>query len=738
MTFTAHDQQSAILVDEAALRFHLKTPSTSYVMGVVNGGWLAHLYWGKAVRRWNESAPVRYADRGFSGNTDKNDRTFSLDTAPLEYPSYGSTDFRDPAFHFRWEDGASVSEFRYKGYEVKQGRRTLEGLPHVYTEQEAEAETLTIQLYDELKQVSLYLDYVVFPDYDALTRSVRVVNEGDEAFTVEKLTSANVDFRSGDWELLSLYGAHNRERDVERGPIRHGSTVLESRRGASSHQLNPFFALVSPDATETNGDVYGFSFVYSGSWRGAVEVDQFSTSRVQLGLGTLDFSWEVTPGSSFQTPEVVMVYSSAGLGPMSRTYHRLYNERLIRGSWKGKERPILINNWEATYFDFDEQKLLAIADEAADAGIELFVLDDGWFGRRNDDTTSLGDWYPDTKKLPNGLKGAAEKITSKGLRFGLWMEPEMVSTDSELYRSHPDWCLHVPGRRRSESRNQLVLDYGNPDVRSYIVERLTTVLEESPVSYVKWDMNRNMTEASSRLLPAHRQKETAHRYMLGVYEVMETITTRFPEILFESCAGGGGRFDPGMLYYMPQAWTSDNTDAVSRTRIHYGTSLVYPPSAMGSHVSAVPNHQVGRITPLQTRGHMAMDMNLGYELDPTTFTAEEKAEVSRQTARYKELRPLMQFGELYRLESPYEGESYAVLRTNADKSEAVFLYMHRLADANAPFIRVRLDGLDPDADYRVVDLDQTFGGDELMYTGLDIPMITSDFQSFLWKLEKIT
>lgn len=450
----------------------------------------------------------------------------------------------------------------------------------------------------------------------------------------------------------------------------------------------------------------------------------------------IDFTWLLEPGESFQTPEVVMVYSDKGLNGMSQTYHQLYRTRLARGVYRDRERPILINNWEATYFNFNEEKILRLAKTAAELGIELFVLDDGWFGKRDNDRSSLGDWFVNKQKLPNGLEGLAKNINQMGMQFGIWMEPEMVSVDSELYRKHPDWCLHVPNRPRSEGRNQLVLDYSRKEVCDYIIQAISNVLASAPISYVKWDMNRHMTEIGSAALPPERQRETVHRYMLGLYRVMEEITSRFPHILFESCSGGGGRFDPGMLYYMPQTWTSDNTDAVSRLKIQYGTSLVYPISAMGAHVSAVPNHQVHRITSLEMRGHVAMSGNFGYELDLTKLSEEEKAIVKQQVAFYKDIRRLVQFGTFYRILSPFEGNETAWMFVAEDKSEAFVAYFRVLAEANAPLSFLRLKGLDPNKDYEITGSGEVYGGDELMYVGLNVPERRGDFISVIWHLKE--
>ncbi|WP_249777674.1 alpha-galactosidase [Paenalkalicoccus suaedae] len=723
--------------DEKTKAFHLQTAKTSYIFQVIKENYLAHSYWGKRVEDYHLLAQPRYHDRGFSGNPNKEDRTFSLDTLLQEYPTYGHTDYRQPAIHVELENGSTVLDLRYDSHTITSGKKPLEGLPATYTESDAEAESLTVTLKDALTNLSVELTYSVFPTYDAITRSVRVVNNGEENVKLQQIASFNVDFEDADFDFITLAGAWARERDVERTPLRRGTQAIESRRGSSSHQQNPFFALARPHTTEDQGEAYGVSLVYSGSFEASIEVDQLKQARATMGIHSFDFCWLLEPSASFQAPETVLVYSANGLGDMSRTYHTFYRERLARGEHRDNIRPILINNWEATYFDFDEEKLVAIAEKAKQADMELFVLDDGWFGKREDDTTSLGDWFVNKEKLPNGLKGVADRVNDLGLQFGIWVEPEMVSEDSDLYLEHPDWCIHVPARRRSESRNQRVLDFSRQEVRDEIVKRISAVLESAPITYVKWDMNRNMTEIGSAGLPPERQRETAHRYMLGLYEVLETITTRYPHVLFESCSGGGGRVDPGMLYYMPQAWSSDNTDAVARQRIQYGSSFVYPTSSLGAHVSAVPNHQVNRITSLKARGDMAMGGVFGYELDATAFTDEELQLVKEQVNLYKEIRETVQFGDLYRLDSPFESGNYGTLYVNRNQTEAVLTYMNTLGEANAPFKRVKLAGLETSKQYTVSGLEGTFGGDELMNIGVPLPYFYGDFQTVLWVVRSV-
>ncbi|MES0855777.1 alpha-galactosidase [Geobacillus sp. G4] len=726
----------AVTYNPQTKQFHLRAGKASYVMQLFRSGYLAHIYWGKAVRDVRGERRFSRLDRAFSPNPDPSDRTFSLDTLPQEYPAYGNTDFRAPAYHVQLENGSTVTDLRYKTHHIYKGKPRLNGLPATYVEHENEAETLEIVLEDALIGLEVTLQYTAYEKWNVITRAARFENKGGERLKLLRALSMSVDFPTADYDWIHLPGAWGRERWIERRPLVTGVQAAESRRGASSHQQNPFIALVAKNADEHQGEVYGFSFVYSGNFLAQIEVDQFGTARVSMGINPFDFTWLLQPGESFQTPEVVMVYSDQGLNGMSQTYHELYRTRLARGAFRDRERPILINNWEATYFDFNEEKLVNIAKTAAELGIELFVLDDGWFGKRDDDRRSLGDWIVNRRKLPNGLDGLAKQVNELGMQFGLWIEPEMVSPNSELYRKHPDWCLHVPNRPRSEGRNQLVLDYSREDVCDYIIETISNVLASAPITYVKWDMNRHMTEIGSAALPPERQRETAHRYMLGLYRVMDEMTSRFPHILFESCSGGGGRFDPGMLYYMPQTWTSDNTDAVSRLKIQYGTSLVYPISAMGAHVSAVPNHQVGRVASLKTRGHVAMSGNFGYELDITKLTETEKQMIKQQVAFYKDVRRLVQFGTFYRLLSPFEGNEAAWMFVSADRSEALVAYFRVLAEANAPLSYLRLKGLDPNQDYEIEGLG-VYGGDELMYAGVALPYRSGDFISMMWRLKAV-
>lgn len=715
--------------------FHLQTKNTSYIMKVVKHKYLSHVYWGKRIHTPDMENAQLNRLIGFSAVADNEDKTYSLDFVCQEYPTGCGTDFRIPAISVMYGDGSRNVQLLYQDHRIICGKPELSGLPATYVEKEEEADTLIVSLADPVQKLSVELAYTAYRELDVITRSVRIINEGEGDVVLEKALSASVDFETADYDLITLPGAWGRERHIERTTLRSGVQSIESRRGASSHQNNPFMALAAKDTTETTGAVYAFNFVYSGNFTAGVEVDQIFKARVYMGLNDYDFSWILEPGKDFQTPEVVMVYSSEGFGGMSRTMHDLYRRYLVRGRYRDEVRPILANNWEATYFDFDEDKILALAKEAADLGVELFVLDDGWFGRRDNDDCSLGDWSVYREKLPDGIAGLAVKIKEYGMKFGLWFEPEMVSPDSDLYREHPDWCIHVPGRMRTECRNQLVLDLSRQEVRDYIVSTISHVLDTADIAYVKWDMNRHMTELGSVGLDSRRQKEMPHRYMLGLYEVLEKIVSSHPDVLFESCSGGGGRFDPGMLYYMPQTWTSDDTDAVERLFIQYGTSFAYPVSTMGSHVSAVPNHQAGRITSLAMRGDVAMSGNFGYELDLMKLTEEEKEILQDQIIQYKDLRTFVPSADMYRLMSPFEGNHTAWMFVSKDGRDIFAAYFQILCEVNPGIRRMKFTALDPEAMYEIVGEDQDYRGDELMEIGLVVDC-HGDFQSRTWRLKK--
>ena len=728
----------SINYNENLKTFHLKTKNTSYILKILETGHISHLYWGRKLKADNLEYFVRRRCFGsFAADTD-NISGFQLELIPQECPTFGATDLRSPSLEFQYEDGTSATDLRYKSHRIYEGKQRLSGLPAVYVESEEEATSLEITLVDSLKNLEVVLTYNVFENFDAITRSLKIVNNSGEKINIERVLSANVDFTTDEFDFIQLSGSWGRERHILRNPLRSGSQAIESRRGASSHAQNPFMALCSKDANEEYGDVYGFNLVYSGNFLANVEVDMYRNARAQIGINPFDFKWLLESKEEFQAPEVVLVYSSKGLNGMSQIYHNLYRKRLCRGNYRDKVRPILINNWEATYFDFNEVKIKEIAKEASKLGMELFVLDDGWFGNRNDDKSSLGDWFVNEEKLKGGLSKLAKDINNMGLKFGLWFEPEMISPISKLYEKHPNWCIHIPGRTRSQARSQLILDLSMKEVCDYIIESISKILESSNISYVKWDMNRNMTEVGSLGLNSERQRETAHRYILGLYRVMEEITSRFPNVLFESCSGGGGRFDPGMLYYMPQTWTSDDTDAIERLKIQFGTSMVYPPISMGCHVSAVPNHQANRITPLETRGVSAMAGNFGYELDITKLSGEEKEELKEQISLYKEIRETVQFGTLYRLKSPFNSNEVAWMIISEDKNEIIVSYVRQWALVNESFSNLKLTALDKDSEYEIIGEDMVLSGDELMYIGLNIPELYGDYVSKLWRLKRKT
>ena len=727
----------AIVYDASSKTFNLSTSKTSYVLKVLDSNHVAHVYWGKKIKAKNLDYVLRSKNWGsFLTNTDNID-DFMLEMTPQEYPGYGSTDLRTPAVELQFSDGTSATDFRYESHNIYAGKNKLNNLPATYVEDENEAMTLELTLVDSLKNVKLILSYSVFEEFDAITRSVKIINESNEDVNINRVLSANVDFRDSDYELLQLSGAWARERHIIRKEIRSGSQSIGSRRGSSSHAQNPFMALVRKDTTEQHGEVYGFSLIYSGNFLANVEVDMYENARAQIGINPFDFTWLLKSKEEFTAPEAVLVYSNEGLTGMSHIYNCLYGKRLCKGKYRDEVRPILINNWEATYFDFNETKIKEIAREATNLGMELFVLDDGWFGKRDDDNSSLGDWFVNEEKLKGGLNKLATEINEMGLQFGLWFEPEMVSPISELYKEHSDWCIHIPGRNRSEARRQLILDYSREDVCNYIIEKISEVLSSAPISYVKLDMNRNMSEIGSAKLPANRQREVAHRYILGLYKVLEEITTRFPDVLFESCSGGGGRFDPGMLYYMPQTWTSDNTDAIERLKIQFGTSMVYPNASIGCHVSAVPNHQVDRITPIETRGVVAMSGNFGYELDITKLPESEKEIIKEQVKLYKEIRETIQFGKCYRLSSPFENNDVAWMFISKDCEEIIVSFVRTLAKPNSKFISLKLVGLDESSKYEILGENIIVGGDELMNIGLNVPELKGDYQAKMWRLKKV-
>ena len=719
-----------IIYNEKTREFHLYNQEISYIIKILDNDQPGQLYYGKRLtHREDFSHLFEYAMRDMSPYAFEGNSTFSLENIKQEYPTFGCGDMRFPAYEIERENGSHVVEFVYKEHKIYNGKPKLEGLPATYVESDDEAQTLELVLEDTSINTRIVLLYTIYEAFPVIARSVRFECDSDEKITLLSAMSACVDLPDKDYEMIDLAGVWARERHVRRHKLDYGIQSIYSMRGCSSYQFNPFLALARENADEFQGQVYGFSLVYSGNFLAQTEVDNYDTARVLMGIHPNGFKWTLGKGESFQTPEMVMVYSEAGLNGMSQTFHKLYRTRQARGTWRDKVRPILINSWEAFYFDFDAPKLLGLADVAADLGMELFVLDDGWFGKRDDSTSSLGDWYPNEEKLKGTLKELAEKINAKGLKFGLWIEPEMTNKDSDLYRAHPDWILAEQGKRICHSRTQYVLDFSKKEVREYIGDMLENLLAEVPVSYIKWDMNRTFSEVFSNGNDREYQGKVCHKYILGVYELYERLTSRFPHVLFESCASGGARFDPGMLYYAPQGWTSDDTDAIERLKIQYGTSMVYPVSCMGSHVSASPNHQTNRVTPIETRADVAYFGTFGYELDLLKLGEEDKAEIRRQIAFMKEKRDLIQKGTFYRLKSPFEGNETAWMIVSEDQKKALVGYYRVMQPVNVGFKRLKLKGLKEDTCYKVSGYAYDCYGDELMQVG----MILSDSASGVWK-----
>ena len=717
----------AIQIDAEKKIFTLETDHTMYQMQADAYGVLRHLWYG-AKTGCDMSYLQDYPDVGFSGNiyAAGNDRTYSLDTLPLEYAGAGVGDFRVPAVAAVHADGSSALDLRYYSHTVKPGKYGIEGLPAVYAAED-EAETLEVVLRDTASAVEVTLLYAVLPALDLVTRCARIRNLGETPVTLTKAASLCLDISRGSWEWVHFHGRHAMERQMERRLLFHGIQEIGSTRGTSSHHQNPTVLLCTPDCTETAGACIGAALVYSGSHQTRLECDQLGQVRMVMGIHPDLFRWELKAGETFSTPEVMLSYSDTGLETLSHHFHQAIREHICRGKYQLAERPVLINNWEATYFGFDTEKILHIAEEAARLGVDMLVLDDGWFGKRDDDCSGLGDWFVNETKLSGGLHDLVEKIKGMGMRFGIWFEPEMISEDSDLYRKHPDWAIRIPDRAPMRSRYQLVLDMANPEVQEYLFRVMSDVLHSADISYVKWDMNRSISDWYTRTLPADRQGEMPHRYVLGLYALLERLTAAFPDVLFEGCSGGGGRFDAGMLYYCPQIWCSDDTDAYERTKIQYGTSFFYPVSAVGSHVSTVPNHQTGRITPFETRGTVAMAGSFGYELDLNLLSDGEKQEVAEQIRQFKTYGPLIHNGKYYRLTNPMAEDAALWEFAAQDGSEVLVHGMLFHAEANVLRRTVQLRGLDAEKRYRLDGTEQVYTGAALMAGGVLLPKAWGDY-----------
>lgn len=738
-------------------QFHLTNGTVSYIFAANNEGKLLNLYMGAAVPdREDFGYLVEFQHRPMSTCPIEGDLTYSLEHLRQEFPEYGTSDYRRPAIRIRQANGSTITDFRFEDYRIIPGKPRIPGLPATYVDDVDDATTLEIDLRDDLTGVVCTLSYTIMRNLPVVTRSVRVTNCGNDAVDIERLASFNLDLPDCAYEMTELTGAWARERAIRRQPLHHGTQAIESLRGGSGHFANPVAAFSRPGTTESTGEVLGVGFVYSGSYTISAQVDTYNVTRVQIGFDDLTFRWHLDAGQTFHAPEAVLVYSGDGYDTMSRAFHQLVLRHLIRGPWRDRERPILINNWEATYFDFDEDQLVSIAAGAKEAGVELFVLDDGWFGERNDDTAGLGDWTPNVTRLPGGLGRLSRRITDLGMKFGLWFEPEMVNKNSDLYRAHPDWIIHTPGRHESHGRNQYVLNFADPAVVDAIYEQMHRLLTDADISYIKWDMNRNISEAYDVTRGAEHQGELFHRYILGVYELHERLLEAFPDLIIEGCSSGGGRFDFGMLYYAPQIWASDNSDAVERIAIQYGTSLFYPLASIGAHVSVVPNHQTGRVTPLNTRINVAMFGTFGFELDLMQLSRDEYVQVVEATAFFKQYRDTIHTGDFHRLISPFDEDrdKAAWMVVSRDQRTAIVADYRILTHPNTGYTRLRLRGLDPQTVYRVTctgpsSIDgYVFTGAELMRAGLvssdastgqsgDINPLghTADFTSRLFVLE---
>ena len=722
----------SVTFNEEKKIFRLDTEKSTYVMGVSPEGFLGHIYYGDRLFMEADNYLLRMEEPPYTPSVNKREKSAFLDFFPMEYPTGGIGDYRESCLNIRNAAGNMGCELHYTGHEIYKGKKGLKGLPASFATED-EAETLEITLKDADLDLEVVLSYTAFEKENVITRSVRVQNQGKEDLRIEKILSACLDMDNENFSMLSLHGTWARERHIQTGELHYGKQVISSARGESSHQEHPFIALVTNGTEQENGKVYAMHFVYSGNFMAETELCQFDNLRMTMGINPEEFSWLLTPGEEFQAPEVVIVYSGNGLGAMTRSYHDFYRNHLIRSKFKYEKRPILINNWEATYFDFNTDKLLDIAREAKKCGIEMLVMDDGWFGKRNSDNCSLGDWKVNEEKITGGLKHLVDEVNKIGLQFGIWFEPEMISPDSDLYRAHPDWAIQIQGREATQSRNQYVLDFSRPEVRDYAYECVASVLRSANIAYVKWDMNRQLSDLGSSYLPKERQQELFHRYVLGVYELQERLVTEFPDLLLENCSGGGARFDPGMLYYSPQIWCSDNTDAVERLMIQEGSALIYPLSVIGAHVSDYPNHSVGRVTPFETRGHVALAGTFGYELDITKIPEEDRALIPEQTATYNKYRHLIQQGEYYRIASYRENHKYDCWALSSqDKKEVLVTYVQVLGVPNSHSRKVFLRGFDPKVTYRLEGTEETYTGEMLMKGGFLMKDFWGDFKSRLY------
>ena len=736
-----------ITYNEKERVFKLDTPNTSYMIGIVDEeNFVGHIYYGKRLKEAEAAYLLRTEEPPFVPSKNNRERCSFYDCFPFEYPVGGVGDYRESCFAVRTAGGHAGAMLSYVSHEILEGKPKLTGLPATFGT-EKECSTLKLICQDKYAGIQVELLYTAFDDTDVITRSVKVTNIGKEYFYLTKVSSACIDMDNKDFDMISLHGSWARERHIQRKTLGYGIQNVSSFRGESSHQDHPFLALVDKNTTQEHGEVYAMNFVYSGNFRAQAECSQFDSVRMSMGIPPENFCWKLEAGESFQAPEVVMTYTDKGLDAMTNTFHKLYRKHLLRGKYKDKKRPVLINNWEATYFNFNTEKLLAIAKEASSLGIEMLVMDDGWFGKRNNDDCALGDWVVNEEKINGGLKYLVDEVNKLGMKFGIWFEPEMISPDSDLYRAHPDWAIAIPGRPATQSRQQYVLDLSRKEVVDYIYEMVASVLRSANIEYVKWDMNRQLSDIGSVKLPADRQGELYHRYVLAVYEMQERLTSEFPDLLLENCSGGGARFDPGMLYFSPQIWCSDDTDAIERLEIQEGTALIYPLSTMGAHVSDCPNHTVGRVTPFETRGIVALAGTFGYELDVTKIPEEDRAKIPGQVAMYHQYNDLVREGDYYRIASYSDNHKYDCWQiVSEDKKESLVTYVQVLSRPNFKSKRILLKGLAEDMRYEVRFLGnektkmpeaKVYSGDTLMKAGILLPNLSGDFQAVLLHLTAI-
>ena len=721
----------AIKVSENGRLFTLQTKDSSYQMFADDKNVLLHLYYGEKIGEENLSGLIFCTDMGFAGNPEEAgpNRKYSLDALPQEIPGSGVGDFRDDMIEIRHADGSFAADFRFDSFEILDHSYAIPGMPALYDTEEEKGETLVITMTEKASDIVLKLFYGVFEKENVITRAARLENHGETAIELEKMLSFSMDLMYENYEMIYFSGRHAMERTAERIPVQHAKVEIGSTRGTSSHHYNPAVILCEEGAGETHGSCIGACLVYSGNFVAAAQKDQKNQTRFQMGIHPTNFCFHLERGEAFDTPQAILSYSGTGLTKLSQQYHEIIREHICRGAYKHAKRPILINNWEATYFNFNEEKILKIAEQAQKLGIEMLVLDDGWFGKREDDNSGLGDWFVNEKKMNGSMAQLAEKIHKMGMKFGLWFEPEMISEDSDLYREYPDWALKIPGRAMNRSRHQLNLDITRKEVRDHIMNQIFKVLDACKADYVKWDMNRSVDNVFSAALPKERQGEVYHRYVLAVYEMMESLVQRYPNLLFESCSGGGGRFDAGMLYYSPQIWCSDNTDAIDRLKIQYGTSFGYPVSAMGAHVSVCPNHQSGRITPFETRGTVASSGTFGYELDLMKMSEEDKKTAREQILKYKEIEHLVQSGDYYRLINPFENNNHVLWQfVSKDKKETVVCGVRLHSEANPYIYLFYPQGLDADLHYEDIATGKVYTGAALMKAGLPLPLTTGDYQ----------